>query len=189
MRVPDVGAGFLKRKSSLDAVFTKAGIRSQKGKALVNLLTPGMTDLVVEKDQATPHYVLPPPGTPQLEWIASLAPIAAVLHMDVMEPMLSAHQDWINTRVYARVEEVLKKPSDDSLTAGELTQFVQDGGEMILSGVRVRAIVPWTEGFVEGGRYVVFAQATRERCRLDYRSCHRVSSQSRREWIEAPGSK
>jgi hypothetical protein len=137
---------------------TAQPVRSEKGRPLFSLIKPGQTQLVVEKDQATPHYIQPLPGVSQLEWISSKAPVVAVIRVDAMEPTLTAEQDWIETTVRARVEDVWKKPAGDPLAVGDSMTFIQDGGEIHVAGVHVTARLPWADSFREGGQYLVFAE-------------------------------
>jgi hypothetical protein len=141
---------------------TAEPVRSEKGRPLFSLIKPGQTQLIVEKDQAAPHYVEPPPGVSQLEWLTSVAPVVAVIRVDAMDPRLTADHDWIEPTVRARVEDVLKKPAGDPLAVGDFITFTQDGGEIHVRGVHIKAQLPWADSFREGGQYLVFAQRRKE---------------------------
>jgi len=135
-------------------------LTSRKGIPLSEIIKNGPKDVpvVVEKDQPSPLFVHPPEGTGQLEWIASGVPFVLIIRIEGMTPMLTSQRDWVTTTVRARVEQIIKKRSEAPLAVGQVIQFSQDGGEITLDGVRVKARVPWTESFQPGARYLVFAE-------------------------------
>lgn len=123
---------------------------------MLTLLKPGQDLLIVEKDQSAPHYVLPPQGMSQLEWMTSLAKAVAVVRVESLVPSVTPEGDWVTTAVTARVEGILKKPEEAALSDGDELTLESDGGETKIGGTTVKALLPWRRELEDGGRYVVF---------------------------------
>lgn len=133
-------------------------VQSRRGTPLASLVKPGQSTLVVEKDQSPPLAVEPPPGVGQLEWLTSLAPVVLIVQVEKIVPALTPAGDWIESTVHAPVEEVLKS-APLTLSPGPAIRFRQDGGRMRIAGTDVRAVLPWTDSFEAGERYLIFAEA------------------------------
>lgn len=121
--------------------------------------------VVILKDTPTgPELMLPAPpsqmgkGPRQLDMLATLAPIALVVHIDQVESRLTSRQDWILSDVTATIETVIKQPPTESLSVGQRFEFQQDGGELTIDERRVRGVIPYSTPHVVGSRYLVFAQ-------------------------------
>jgi hypothetical protein len=129
----------------------------RKDLPLARLIQPGQRLLVVEKDQAPPHVVQPYPATLGfLEWLTQVSPLVLVIRVDNSVPALTSQGDWIKSTVHATIEQSLKSTSAMA-SPGESVKFTQDGGEMIISGTTVRAVLPYADGFEPHQRYLVFA--------------------------------
>ena len=131
---------------------------SRKGVRLEDLVKSRRKNepVTIQKDQSPPSGIEPSPGVGVLEWWTSLAPLVFIVKVDRMQPALTANGDWIETTVTASVEEVIKKPADEPLALHDRVEFVQDGGELIITGVPVRAVLPWAAHFEHGQRYLLF---------------------------------
>lgn len=114
--------------------------------------------VVVFKNSNGPHLAAPPAGQRQLEWIAFLAPIALVVHVDQVVPKLTSNEDWVFSTVHATIETVIKQPPTESLSGGQAIEFQQDGGELVTDEHRVRAVVPYADPHMAGRRYLVIAK-------------------------------
>jgi hypothetical protein len=130
----------------------------RSGHPLEELLTPGADRLVVEKDQSPPMIVGPPPGSAELEWRAKRAPTVVILEVETVTSQLTPARDWIESEVHANVEQVLKY--SPVVIPGSSVKFHQDGGEMMIQGTRVTAVLEYADGFVPKGRYLVFPGTT-----------------------------
>jgi hypothetical protein len=124
----------------------------------------GAVVVILKDTNRGPHLVMPAPvseigkGPQQLEWMASISPIALVIHIDQVESRLTSRQDWILTDVRATIETVIKQPGTESLSAGQRIEFQQDGGDLTIDERRVRGVIPYSNPHVVGSRYLVFAQ-------------------------------
>lgn len=115
--------------------------------------------VVVQKDGPTgAGLVTPGPGGKQLEWMASISPIVLIARVDRVAPKLSAKEDWIVADVDATIETVVKQPATESLATSNTIRFVQDGGELDIDGRRVRAVVPYSNSYDAGERYLLFTK-------------------------------
>ena len=133
----------------------------QKGHPLERLITAGQTDLVVQKDQSPPNVMQPPPGTKPLEWAAKQFPLVLVIRVESVVPKLMSDGDWIQSSVHATVEQTIKSASM-TISPGQALKFTQDGGETVIRGTRVRAVLPYAELFEARQRYLVFVDPTDE---------------------------
>lgn len=136
-------------------------VLSRPGTPLASLIKPGQTTLIVEKDQSPPLIVEPPAGVGQLEWLTSLSPVVLLIRVERIVPQLTPTADWIKSTVHASVEQILKS-APVTMSPDHPIRFVQDGGEMQLSGARVRALLSWADSFQVGQRYLVFADPTQD---------------------------
>lgn len=135
---------------------------SQKDKPLELLIRPGQRLLVVEKDQSPPHIIQPYPSSiGQLEWFAKRAPTALIIRVENLVPRLTPSRDWIDSTVHATVEKVLKFTSA-VVSPGQAIQFKQDGGEMVVRGTLIRAVLPYADLFEPRQRYLVFAEPSKD---------------------------
>lgn len=128
------------------------------GHALEELLTPGAESLIVEKDQFPPMIAEPRPGTGELEWLTSNAPTVIILTVRAITPNLVTSRDWIESEVHATVDQMLKY--SPVITQGSSVKFRQDGGEMMIRGTKVTAVLDYADGFSPKQRYLVFAETT-----------------------------
>ena len=134
---------------------------SQKDRPLEQLIRPGQRLLVVEKDQSPPLTIQPPsPTTGQLEWFAKRTPLVLVIRVHSVVPKLTPTGDWIQSTVHATVEKALKSTSE-VVSPGQAFRFSQDGGEMIIRGTTVRAVLPYANLFEAGQRYLVFTEPSK----------------------------
>jgi hypothetical protein len=114
--------------------------------------------VVIRKDVPSgPGLVEPGAGQRQLEWMAHVVPIALVVHVDQVVPRLTPGEDWIVSVVSATIETVVKQPSTELLSPGQIIEFQQDGGELMIDERPVRGVVPYSDPQVAGRRYLVFA--------------------------------
>ena len=124
----------------------------------------GSVVVILKDTHNGPELVMPGPpseaaaGGKQLEWMASVSPIALVVHINRVESRLTGRQDWILSDVRATIEAVIKQPPTESLSTGQRIEFQQDGGELTIDGRRVRGVIPYSNPHVVGRRYLVFAQ-------------------------------
>lgn len=126
--------------------------------ALFSGLSPNGPTIVVQKDGETgTDLVRPGVGGKQLEWMASISPIVVVIRVDRIAPRLSSNEDWIVADVGGTIDTVAKQSATESLATGTKISFAQDGGELIVAGRRVKAVLPYADGYAVGNRYLLFA--------------------------------
>lgn len=131
---------------------------SRKDRPLESMIRPGQRLLVVEKDQTPPHIIQPDPAnTGQLEWFAKRAPLVLIIRVENLMPRLTSARDWIESSVHGTVDKSLKFTSE-VVSPGQAIQFTQDGGEKVVRGTTVRAVLPYTDLFEAGQRYLVFTE-------------------------------
>lgn len=126
------------------------------GTPLRERIQPGEDALIIRSTRSRPLEVLPPSGTSMFEW--STANASAVVVADIIDssPVLAKAGDWITSTIEASIIEVLKPSNIWSPAAGGTFSFEQDGGEALVEGTRVRAILPWAKPFEVGHRYLLF---------------------------------
>ena len=68
---------------------------------------------------------------------------------------LTSAGDWVQSDITARVIEVFKAPRSANLRPNSTLAFVEEGGEVQISGARITAIVPWFRPLETGQTYLV----------------------------------
>jgi hypothetical protein len=126
------------------------------GTPLFERIQPGEDTLIVRSTRNRPLEVLPPPNTSMFEWSAANASSVVVVEIIDSSPVLAKAGGWITSTIEASIIDVLKESNTRSLRAGGVFSFEQDGGEALVSGTRVRAILPWAKPFEVGHRYLLF---------------------------------
>lgn len=126
------------------------------GTPLAALVRPHEDHLIVESTKSRPLRVLPPKGVSTIEWKSKFA--SAVVLADAVEvlPQLTAAEDWIVSVVSASVTEILKPSQLWNVQAGTEFSFVDEGGELLVGGTRVTALLPWSTPVEAGKRYLIF---------------------------------
>lgn len=127
------------------------------GAPLVELVKPNESTLIVESRRSPPLEVLPPAGTSALDWMFQISEVVLVVSVDDTRSQITASEDWITSTVQASVIEVLKAPGRLSLKASDQVSFEEDGGEAVVGGVLITAVVPWAKHVATGTRYLLFA--------------------------------
>jgi len=116
------------------------------------------SDKVLEVVRETSPPFIGPSDDPVKE-VEALTPITdAILVIKVLDkqPQITAERDWIDSLIRAVVVEVLKKPDDQALTAGQSLQLTERGGELRTGGRTILASVPWAKRSEEQRDYLVF---------------------------------
>jgi hypothetical protein len=126
------------------------------GTPLIEQIRNGEDTLIVRSTRSRPLEVLPPPNTSLFDWSTANASSVVVAEIIGRSPVLTKAGDWITSTIEASILEVLKESSTWSARAGGTFSFEQDGGEALVGGTRVRAILPWAKPFEVGHRYLLF---------------------------------
>lgn len=126
-----------------------------QGKRIVDYLEPGEADVVVERFDFPPDYVLPP-GFSQLGWATVLRPVALTVSLDRVGGAVTADQTWIESTLTGTVVQVLKNSSPVRLSPGSPVALVALDGVIAVGSRRVEARGHGRKAF-ERGTYLVLA--------------------------------
>ena len=113
--------------------------------------------VVVEKNQTPPLFITPLPGVGDVEFRTSISTVVVIVQISGLEStLIPPVQDWVATKVTARIQDVLRKPTGDPITVGDSVSFKQDGGDVRIGPTTVRAVLPYADAFLVGQRYLLF---------------------------------
>src|SRR5437762_13959951 len=104
---------------------------------------PGDGEVVVIDDVDPGLEVDPPSGTAQVAWKMRIGTVPLITSVDSMAPQLTKEEDWIQTNVAARDEEVLGDSPKWLMQLGDRIEFKEQGSEMQMNGVRVTVPGAW----------------------------------------------
>lgn len=129
-------------------------------KRIVDSLRPGEVPILLEdpfyRNLAAQGF-LPPITEPRLETNTYFADAVVIAEVQAVESRLTLLEDWITSTATASILNVVKRPTWWNAAPGERLSFNWDGGEMVLAGTRVTAIIPQQSRPVDAGkRYLLF---------------------------------
>lgn len=150
------------------------------GKSLQSILIPGEKELQVISTRPPDNEIQPRPENSLIEWKVKSSKVVLVIqveakHSELIDPLAWLRRidpsidakladaarpepdSWIQSIVKASIVTILKNEADAIFVPGDAISFVEDGGEVEINGVEVKAIVPWAEVFEIGEEYLVFA--------------------------------
>jgi hypothetical protein len=122
---------------------------------IVDSLKPGEVAILLE-DPFYRNLKGFPPNT-ELEANTYLADAVVIAEVQAVQSRLTLLEDWITSTATASILNVVKRPTWWNAAPGERLSFNWDGGEMVLAGTRVTAVIPQQSRPVEAGkRYLLF---------------------------------
>lgn len=116
----------------------------------------------MESIESPPLEVLPPAGVSVLDWMLQVSDAALIVSVDDTVSRLTAQDEWIRSTALATVLNVLKSPSPQNLRPSQHVTFEQEGGQALVGGVQVTAVLPRARLVARGERYLVFAAVNKK---------------------------
>lgn len=135
-------------------------LKASRGKSIPAQLNGNEKIVTVSSSVAPPLMVSPPADRDPLVWLSGV--VDAVLVVEVVERKgaFTAEQDWVQTRVTAKIVEVLKRSDKKRFNVTESLTFVEEGGTVALGKAEIRAVVPWADPVAVGSQYLAFVNLT-----------------------------
>lgn len=132
-------------------------VRVSRGRSIAELIArhPGRS-IEIETNRERPMMVMNPKDGVLASAMADSEEVARV-EVTSVRGQVDPLGDWITTDVHVRLLEVLKETRGLPTVSGEFS-FQQDGGEVQVDGVTVRAVIPWAAEFEVGKEYLIFAR-------------------------------
>lgn len=94
-------------------------------------------------------------GLTYLEWLTQASDVVATIRVESITGALNEARDWVQSRVAANVEEVLKSDAPN-LSGGARLSLHYDQGTVAVGGKRITARRLWTMPLKEGMVYLAF---------------------------------
>jgi hypothetical protein len=125
---------------------------ANKGQPIYEVLRP-LDSHVVLKSRQSPPLVVSAESLAHFAQMMYRASVAiAIVRVTSISSRLTEDGDWITGRVRTSTERIIKGAE----RVGDFS-FDVNAGELMMSGVRVTATIPWMRALSEGSRYLVFA--------------------------------
>jgi len=131
-------------------------VQRSPGKPVSELVQPHEDTILLMDTTSRPLEVLSPANVSIIDWKSQGADAIMVAEVHSVDAKLSQSQDWITSTITGSIVEVLKKPRWWNALPGDQLSFNWDGGEILIGGTRVIAVVPWSKPFEQGKRYLMF---------------------------------
>jgi hypothetical protein len=131
-------------------------VQRTPGIRIADLVTSRDETVVLEDAAAPPLEVLPPVNVSLIDWKSRLATAIVLAEIESVDASLTSSQDWIVSNVTGSIIEVLKKPHWWNAAPGTELTFTWNGGELLVGGTQVIAVVPGVKPINAGKRYLIF---------------------------------
>ncbi len=152
------GAAFATTQVNTDHRILKAS----KGKSIPSQLNGKEKIVTVAASQPPPMLVPPPPGRDPLEWLTELVDAVVVVEIVDKKGAFTPEKDWVESRVNAKIVEVLKRTDKKRFNVTEAFTFVENGGTFKHGATEIRALLPWADPVSVGSQYMVFVQVDQQ---------------------------
>jgi hypothetical protein len=131
-------------------------VRERPGTPIASIVRAGEEGLVIESVQDPPDEVQLGAGVPRTEFMTKRSRAILVVDVVSIDGQVTARQDWISSHVTASLVDIMKAPNEWSRKIGDLVTFEQEGGEAVVAGTKVQALLMWARPVEVGKRYLIF---------------------------------
>jgi hypothetical protein len=158
-------AGFFTPCSSASVqpstIQAQAAVRVREGRPITDIVSRNRGRTVeIETAKTRPMFLLNPPGGLLAYARAGYGEVARIEILST-NSRVDDHGSFVITDIRARLLETIKATDGVPLEDGVLT-FEQNGGQVDISGTRVRGVVPWERSFEAGKEYLIFANVRQD---------------------------
>jgi hypothetical protein len=131
-------------------------VQRTPGSRIADLVTSQDQTIVLEDTAAPPLEVLPSINVSLIDWKSQVATAIVLAEIQSVDASMTSSQDWIVSNVTGSVIEVLKKSGWWNAAPGNEVTFTWNGGELLVGGTQVIAVVPGVKPIRAGQRYLIF---------------------------------
>lgn len=126
------------------------------GESVRSVIRPDDTEIELVQVSSGPLAGVPVDAVVAMNQLVDAATAVVVVRAERVDGRLTAREDWVESTVEVDVVEVLKDNSTKQLKPGSRILLAVDGGEVLVDGKTVRALMENRRAFSPGRSYLFF---------------------------------